>query len=107
MFGKKKRGFESSAPFDVPSFVSRQIGNNWGKLPAAGGHWVHYKIVSRPSPEGGEVFDVRIFDEGQAIQEKVRIADYASLDLHPEMVLMEGRIDRKSGMADIRPKKAA
>ena len=104
MFGKKKN---KNGPVKIDGHLSRQIGSEWGKIAMPGDHWVNYLAVKRQRPENQDIIDVRIFDEWKANEKKVKVVDYASLDTHPELVLLEGWIDNKSKTTDIRAKQAA
>ena len=74
MFGKKKSGYQG--PYRITGNLARLIGEEWGKLPQNGDHWVQYLAVSRPHPEDLKVIDVRIFDEWCASQKKVQVKDF-------------------------------
>jgi len=65
------------------------------------------KTVVCPRPESKDAFDVRIFDEAQAVAKKVAIKDYTSLDEHPDLILYHGWFDKKSGTVQIEEKKTA
>ena len=104
MFGKKKT---EMGPVKVDGTLSRKIGNEWGKIAMPGNHWVNYLAVKRPRPDDQDIVDVRIFDEFRASEKKVKVLDYASLDEHPDLILLEGWIDNKSKTSDIKAKKAA
>ena len=104
MFGKKK---DNGAPVKVDGSLSRKIGSEWGKIAMPGDHWVNYLAVKRPRADNKDILDVRIFDEAKANEQKVKVLDYASLDTHPDLVLLEGWIDNKSKKSEIKAKKAA
>ncbi|MBU2498633.1 MAG: hypothetical protein KKE57_07030 [Proteobacteria bacterium] len=104
MFGKKKK---EGAPVKIDGHLSRRIGSEWGKIAMPGDHWVNYLAVKRPRSENKDIVDVRIFDEFKANEKKVKVLDYASLDSHPDLVLLEGWLDDKSKKTDIKAKKAA
>lgn len=104
MFGKKKSGYQG--PYRITGNLARLIGEEWGKLPQNGDHWVQYLAVSRPHPEDLKVIDVRIFDEWCASQKKVQVKDFYSLDGHPDLILMEGWYDQESNKGSIKAKAA-
>ncbi len=52
------------------------------------------QCVMRPSAQGKNVFDVRVFNPNAASQSKVKIANYYSFDQHPELVLFQGTFDK-------------
>jgi len=103
MFGKKS-GYKG--PYRISGSLARLIGEEWGKLPQAGDHWVEYLAVSRPHPQDQKLIDVRIFDSWCAAQKKVDVKDFSSLDGHPDLILMEGWCDEKGGKGSIRAKAA-
>jgi hypothetical protein len=94
-------------PVDVPRFLSKKIGGDWGRLPNVGGHWVRYKMVIRPQAGKVDTFDFRIFDEGYTEAKGVRVLSYASLDAYPEMVFLDGWFNKKSKEADVKLTRAA
>jgi hypothetical protein len=104
MFGKKKSGYQG--PYRISGSLARLIGEEWGKIPQGGDHWVHYLAVSRPHSDNQEVVDVRIFDEWCAAQKKVDVKDFSSLDGHPELIFMEGWYEQKSKKGCIKAKAA-
>jgi len=89
-------------PKDIPEPVGRYLVVNLGKNP----DWVwHLKGVVRPRQEGKDSYDVRVFEEGKAAQMNVNVRDYTSLDEHPELILYEGRFDKRSMQVQIEDKK--
>jgi hypothetical protein len=107
MFLKRNSGKNASGPEEVPRFLSRRIGEDWGKLPHMDGHWVRYKMVTRPQADKTEVFDFRIFDEGYTEAKGIKILDYASLDGYPDLVFLDGWFNKKSKESEIKLPKAA
>jgi len=88
-------------PQNLPQAVGRDIIVELGKDP----DWVwHLKSVVRPTHEEINRYDVRVFDETQASARGVRVANYNSLNEHPELILFEGWYDRKSWRAHIEEK---
>ena len=82
--------------------MARLIGDEWGKLPRNEDHWSEYLAVMRPKSSEGVVFDVRIFDKWSAVEKKVTVTDYSSLDLHPELILLEGWFNKKTKKGEIK-----
>ena len=99
MFWMKKDG---NKPAAVSGAMSRLIGNEWGKIPRTGEHWAEYLAVMRPQSEGGDVFDVRIFDKWMVNEKKVAVTDYSALDAHPDLVLLQGWFNKKTKKGDIK-----
>lgn len=52
------------------------------------------KCVLRPRPERKRYFDFRVFDPIQANRAKIQVLDYHSLDVHPELILFQGKYDK-------------
>ena len=108
MFGKNKEKASAPKPTKLDRVLYKVIGSEWDKIPQSDSdHWVKYMAVMRPQKAEGDVFDVRIFDEWSAQQNKVSIFNYDSLDTHPELILFEGWFDRKSKKGDIKYKGVA
>jgi hypothetical protein len=106
MFSKNKKEEKALKPQEISGKLARLIGEEWGKVPQSGDHWVKYLAVSRPQASNPDVKDVRVFDEWSAAHKNVKIKDYASLDDAPDLILMEGWYDTKSGKAEIKAKAA-
>ena len=106
MFREKRRAEEPSkskveelpGPKGIPALVGRYLIRQMKKDP----DWVwKLKGVVRPRLEGKHAFDFRVFDEAQAVAKKVTIKDYDSLNEHPDLILYQGRFDKKSGEVQI------
>jgi hypothetical protein len=106
MFSKKEKQNANNGPYRVSGSLARLIGEEWGKIPQSGDHWVQYLAVSRPRSDNREMVDVRIFDGWAAAQKKVEVKDFSSLDRHPDLILMEGWCDQKSKSGSIKAKAA-
>ena len=108
MFGRNKNKAVPSKPMKLDRTLYKVIGSEWDKIPQSeSDHWVKYMAVMRPQKEGGDVCDVRVFDEWSAQQNKISILNYGSLDNQPDMILFEGWFDRKSKKGDIKYKAVA
>jgi hypothetical protein len=106
MFSKKSKEEKALRPQEINGKLARLIGEEWGKIRQSGDHWVKYLAVSRPQDGNPDVKDIRVFDEWSATQKNLKVIDYASLDNAPDLVLMEGWYDTKSGKGDIKAKAA-
>ena len=103
MFGKKK-GLKTK-PVEVDRTIYKIIGNEWNKIPPGDSdHWVKYMAVMRPQKQGSDVYDIRVFNQWYAQQNKIRVFDYAALDNHSELVLFEGWFDIKTKKGEIKYK---
>jgi hypothetical protein len=59
-------------------------------------------LAGSPQP-----FDVRVFDEAQVAQKKVKVKDWTTFDEHPDLILYEGWFDKDSMRAELEEKKIA
>ncbi len=106
MFGKKKNKSGYQGPYRISGSLARLIGEEWGKISQSGDHWVEYLAVSRPHSENQTMVDIRVFDKWSAAQKKVEVKDFSALDGHPDLILMEGWYDQKSGKGSVKAKAA-
>ncbi len=59
--------------------------------------WVwNLKAVVRNRAEGKPGFDIRVYDEREMADKKVKVKDYTSLDGRPDLMLYEGWFDRQT-----------
>jgi len=63
------------------------------------------KGVIRASSTGEGVFNIRVFDESEALAKKIRVKDYTSLDQHPDLTIYEGWFDEKSRRVKLEERK--
>ena len=60
--------------------------------------WVwSLKCALRPKPDEKNDFDIRIFNPASAAGKEVKVLNYNSLDLHPDVILFFGSFNRKTG----------
>ena len=80
---------------EIPEPVGRYLVVKLGKDP----DWV-WTLKGLVQPREGRrgCFDVRVVDAAHAVQKKVIISGYASLDEHPELILFEGWYDKVNNM---------
>jgi len=112
MFWKKKAAAEEPSkakaeklpgPKDLPQAVGSHLVVELKQNP----DWVwRLKSVVRPRSDSKDRFDFRVFDEAQVAGRKVKVKDYNSLDEHPDLILYQGRFDKKSVEVQIEEKKA-
>ena len=71
--------------------------------------WVwSLRAVERPHEDHLYVYDFRIFDPQVARSKQVEVANYATLDNYPEMVVFSGTIDKAGNTVQfIAPAQAA
>lgn len=113
MFWKKKETVQKSptkaeklpGPKGIPEPIGRFLVTELKQNP----DWVwQLKVVLRPKlDDGKDTFEFRIFDDAQTAGKKTVIKDYNSLDAHPELILYQGRFNKKSMRVQIEEKKAA
>ena len=78
---------------ELPNQIGRYLVVNLHKSP----DWVwSLKVVERIKPEAKNIADIRIFDPAKVGNANVRIKNFHSLQEHPELILFEGWMDKKS-----------
>ncbi len=85
-----------------PAAVGRKLVELMQKMPHASDHWVRLKAIMRLQEGKTSVYDVRVFDEYDADQKKVKITNWASLDQNPDLVQYDGWYDTKSKKAEMK-----
>jgi hypothetical protein len=104
MFWGKKSAKEEgklSGPKEIPGPVQnylvaeRKIDPDLVKL---------LKAVERKSTTGAG-FNIRVFDDSEAIAKKVQVKDYTSLDEYPDLIIYEGWFDEGSKQVKLEEKK--
>jgi hypothetical protein len=104
MFWGKKSAKEEgklSGPKEIPGPVQnylvaeRKIDPDLVKL---------LKAVERKSATGAG-FDIRVFDDSEAIAKKVQVKDYTSLDECPDLIIYEGWFDEGAKQVKLEEKK--
>ncbi|MGB9627385.1 MAG: hypothetical protein ACPL6D_01875 [Thermodesulfobacteriota bacterium] len=63
------------------------------------------KALVYKSNSGEKAFNIRIYDEADAVANKVQIKDYTTLDQHPHLILYEGVYDEGSKYVKLEEKK--
>lgn len=63
------------------------------------------RALVRKSANGGTGFDMRVFDESEALAKKVQVKDYTSLDERPDLIIYEGWFDEGSKQVKLEEKK--
>ena len=106
MFWNKKSEKEAEkrlpGPKDIPGFVQnylvaeRKMNPDLVKL---------LKAVVRKGPTGETAFNIRVFDESEALAKKVQVKDYTSLDERPDLIIYEGWFDEGSKQVKLEEKK--
>ena len=63
------------------------------------------KAVVRKGAIGETAFDIRVFDDSEAIAKKVQVKDYTSLDELPDLIIYEGWLDEGAKQVKLEEKK--
>lgn len=104
MFWKKA---DISKPTSVPSLVGKRIVEEMQKMPHTSDHWVKLKGVMRQHGNQPDAFDIRVYDEWEADQKKLKVENWVTLDQHPDLIQYEGWFDKKSKKVEIAVKQPA
>jgi len=62
------------------------------------------KALVRKGATGETAFNIRVFDESEAIAKKVQVKDYTSLDQYPDLIIYEGQFDEGSKQVKLEEK---
>ncbi len=57
--------------------------------------WQRARVVVRPRQENKRIFDIRVFDKGEAEALKIPVKDYTSLDTNPNLIYYEGWVENR------------
>jgi hypothetical protein len=104
-WGKNKSAKEEEKlrkPQAIPSLVQKHLVAEW-KLPPDLAPLL--KAVVRKRATGETVFDIRVFDESEALAKKVQVNDYTTLDEHPDLVIYEGWFNETSKQVELQETK--
>ena len=63
------------------------------------------KAVVHHSSTKEDVFDIRIFDESEAMARQIHIKDYTSFEGHPDLIIYEGWFDERAKRVELQEKK--
>ncbi len=61
-------------------------------------------VVSKSAP-GEKVFNIRVFDESEALAKKVQVKDYTSFEERPDLIIYEGWFDEGAKQVKLEEKK--
>ena len=80
-------------PKELPAAIGRELVVTMGKQP----DWVwSLKAALRERGDDNHIFDFRVFDPGEASLKKIKVPDYNSLENHSELILFEGRFNKRT-----------
>lgn len=103
MFGKHKEGKEKlPGPKTISGLVQKYLVAEW-KMDADLAPLL--KAVVRKSATGETAFNIRVFDESEALAKKVHVENYTSLDEHPDLINYEGWFDERAKQVKLEEKK--
>jgi hypothetical protein len=63
------------------------------------------KALVRKSATVETAFNIRVFDESEALAKNVEVKDYTSLDEHPNLIIYEGQFDEGAKQVKLEEKK--
>jgi hypothetical protein len=108
MFWNKKSINEESkkeklpGPQAIPGLVQKHLVAEWKMDPDL---VKLLKTVVRKNPDSEKAFNIRIFDESEALAKKVQVDDYTSFDERPDLIIYEGQFDEGSKQVKLEEKK--
>jgi hypothetical protein len=108
MFWNKKSINEESkkeklpGPQAIPGLVQKHLVAEWKMDPDL---VKLLKTVVRKNPDAEKAFNIRIFDESEALAKKVQVDDYTSFDERPDLIIYEGQFDEGSKQVKLEEKK--
>jgi hypothetical protein len=108
MFWNKKSVNEESkkeklpGPQAIPGLVQKHLVAGWKMDPDL---VKLLKTVVRKNPDAEKAFNIRIFDESEALAKKVQVDDYTSFDERPDLIIYEGQFDEGSMQVKLEEKK--
>ena len=100
----KKEEVKLSKPQAIPSLVQKHLVAE-GKMDPDLVQLL--KAVVHRSTTAITGFDIRVFDESEALAKKVEVKDYSSLDQNPDLIIYEGSFDEGSKQVKLEERKRA
>jgi hypothetical protein len=91
-----------SGPQAIPGLVQKHLVAEWKMDPDL---VKLLKTVVRKNPNAEKAFNIRIFDESEALAKKAQVDDYTSLDERPDLIIYEGQFDEGSKQVKLEEKK--
>lgn len=93
-----------SKPKEIPEAVGRYLVVELHEDP----DWVwDLKVVERRREQEKQMYDIRVFDPYKVGTQGIKITDYQSFDVHPELVLFEGWFEKKTRKLGIERRQGA
>jgi hypothetical protein len=89
-------------PRPIPGLVQKHLITEWKLSPDMVSL---LKAVVRKSASRETAFDIRVFDESEALARKEQVNDYTTLDEHPGLISYEGWFSDTSKLVELQEKK--
>ncbi len=105
MFWRKKSSEEAEKlpkPQAIPIMVQKYLAAECKMVPDLA---QLLKAVVHKSATQETAFDIRVFDESDALAKKVEVKGFASLDGRPDLIIYEGWFDEGSKQVELEEKK--
>jgi hypothetical protein len=102
-WGKKAEVGKLPGPRGVPGLVQNFLVTK-GKMDSDLVGILKAVVRSRPGEE--KAFNIRIFDESEAVVKKIQVKDYDSLNEHPDLIIYEGWFNEAAKQVELEEKKA-
>ena len=106
MFGRRKSEKEEekrlSGPKGLPGLVQNYL---IAEKKMDAGLVKLLKAVVERSTTGEKAYNIRVFDESDALANKVQVKDYASFDERPDLIIYEGWFDEGTKQVTLEEKK--
>jgi hypothetical protein len=99
---KEVKAEKLPGPKGIPSLVGKYLIEKKEREP----NWVWRLVgVERKSAKGEQAFDIRLFIGTEAVEKRIKVKDYTSLDAHPELIHYEGWYNKESKQVELEEKK--
>ena len=103
----KTAELKEGRPVKIPAYIGKHVVEEMQKMPQTSDHWVSYKAVVRPQAGKADSWDIRIFDEWETNEKGIKVADFAFLDAHPELIRFDGWFNAKTHTVDVKTRMQA
>jgi hypothetical protein len=104
MFGSKKQGKEEGK-LSGPKLISESVLNYLVAERKMDPDLAKFLMAVEQKSKTGATFNIRVFDDSEAIAKKVQVKDYTSLDECPDLIIYEGWFDEGAKQVKLEEKK--
>jgi hypothetical protein len=104
MFGSKKQGKEEGK-LSGPKLISELVQNYLVAERKMDPDLAKFLMAVEHKSTTGATFNIRVFDDSEAIAKKVKVKDYTSLDECPDLIIYEGWFDVGAKQVKLEEKK--